>query len=99
LEAVVLMVRVAVPGKMLVMLTGPVERKPNVGILCTFAGLPVMAADSATLPVKPPLGVTVIVEVLPVTAPGATITGVPEIAKPGSRFVTVTMTARDLAGM
>jgi hypothetical protein len=87
------MVRVAVPGKMLVMLTGLVDRKPNFGKLCAFAGLPVMAADSATLPVKPPLGVTVTVEVLSVIAPGATTTGVPEIVKPGSRFVTVTMTA------
>jgi hypothetical protein len=41
-----------------------------------------MAAVNATLPVKPPLGVTVIVEVFPVVAPGATVTGVPARAKP-----------------
>jgi hypothetical protein len=91
--AVVVMVRVAVPGRVLVMVTGLVEPMPNVGILCAFAGLLVMAADSATMPVKPPLGVTVIVEMLPVIAPGTTTTGVPVIVKPGTRFVTVTMTA------
>jgi hypothetical protein len=36
-------------------------------------GLVVSAAVRATLPVKPPVGVTVIVEVLPVVAPGATL--------------------------
>jgi hypothetical protein len=91
--AVVVMVRVAVPGKLLVMLTGLFELKLNSGILCAFAGRPVIAAESATLPVKPPLGVTVIVEVFPVIAPAGTSTGVPEIVKSGSRLVTVTMTA------
>jgi hypothetical protein len=37
----------------------------------------VISAVSTTLPVKPPLGVTVIVDVLPLVAPGATVTAVP----------------------
>jgi hypothetical protein len=48
-----------------------------------------MAAVIATLPVKPPLGVTVIVEVLPVVAPGATVTAAPPIVKLGDTTVTV----------
>jgi len=41
-------------------------------------GLEVIVAVSATLPVNPPLGVSVMVEVFPVVAPGATDTDVPE---------------------
>jgi hypothetical protein len=44
---------------------------------------------STTLPVKPPVGVTVMVEVFPVVAPAVTVTGVPVIVKPGGA-VTVT---------
>jgi hypothetical protein len=43
----------------------------------------VIAALSATLPVKPPLGVRVMVEVLPVAAPGVTVTAVPLTVKLG----------------
>jgi hypothetical protein len=75
------MVRVAVPLEEPVMLTGVVEPKVKVGGSCAPAGLDVRAAVSATLPVKPPLGVTEMVEVLPVDAPGTTDTAVPLTAK------------------
>ena len=45
------------------MLTGLVEPKLSVGGSVALAGLEVMAAVRATLPVKPPLGAMVIVEV------------------------------------
>jgi len=44
----------------------------------------VTAAVNATLPVKPPAGFTVMVEVFPVVAPGATDTAEPLIVKPGA---------------
>ena len=44
-------------------------------------------AVSATLPLKPPLGVTEIVDVLPVIAPGVTVTAVPLTAKLGPTTV------------
>ena len=71
------------------MLTGLVEPKLNVGGCCAPPGLEVIAAVSGTVPVKPPAGVTVIVEVFPVVAPAATVTGVPVIEKLG---VPVTVT-------
>ena len=89
--AVVLMVRVAVPAVVPVMLTGLVEPKLNVGRYSAPDGLDVIAAVSATLPVKPPVGVTVMVDVFPVVAPGETVTDVPMIAKLGfTAVVTVT---------
>ena len=60
---------VAVSAEALVMLTGVVEPKLTVGGSCAPAGLDVIVAVSATLPVNPPLGVTVIVDWLPVFAP------------------------------
>ena len=87
--AVVEMVRVAVPAVAPVMLTGLVEPKLRVGGSCAPFALEVTAAVSATLPVKPPVGVTVMVEVFPVVAPGVTVTAVPVIVKPGGA-VTVT---------
>jgi hypothetical protein len=72
------------------MLTGLVEPKLKVGGLTAPAGPEVMAAVSATLPVNPPAGVNVIVEVFPTVAPGATETAVPVIVKVG--LVTVTDT-------
>jgi hypothetical protein len=75
--AVVVMVRVAVTAESPVILTGLVAPKLSVGRSWASAGLDVIAAVSVTLPVKPPLGVTVIVEVLPVVAPGLTDTAVP----------------------
>jgi hypothetical protein len=50
-----------------------------------------MAAVSATLPVKPPAGVKVRVEVFPVLAPGARVTAVLLTVKLGfTAVVTVT---------
>jgi hypothetical protein len=43
-----------------------------------------MAAVRATLPVKPPDGVTVIVEAFPVVAPAATVTAVAPTVKLGA---------------
>jgi hypothetical protein len=88
--AVVLIVRVAVPAEP-VMETGVVEPNVKVGRSCAPAGLDAMAAFSATLPVKTPPGVTVIVEVFPVVAPGATETALPLTVKlGGTGVVTVT---------
>jgi hypothetical protein len=84
------MVRVALPAAVPVMLTGLVEPKLRVGGFCAPLGLEVTAAVRATLPVKPPLGVTVMVEVFPVVAPAVTVTAVPVIVKPGVPLVTVT---------
>jgi len=67
--AVVEMVSVAVPATVPVMLTGVVEPKLRVGGYWAPAGLEVTAAVRATLPVKPPAGVTVIVYVFPLVAP------------------------------
>jgi hypothetical protein len=65
------------------MLTGVVEPKLKVGGYTAPAGLEAMAAVSATLPVNPPAGVTVMAEVLPDVAPGVIETAVPVIAKVG----------------
>ena len=73
--------RVAVPAEALVMLTGVVEPKLREGRDLAPAGLDVMAAVSPTLPMNPPLGVMVFVEVFPVAAPGATVTAVPLMVK------------------
>ena len=62
---------------------GLVEPKLNVGGYWAPVGLAVTAAVSTTLPVKPPAGVTVMVEVFPVVAPGETVTAVPPIVKLG----------------
>ena len=47
-------------------------------------------AVNATLPVKPPAGVTVIVDVFPLVAPETTLTAVPLSVKPTVPFVTIT---------
>jgi hypothetical protein len=88
--AVVVMVSVAVTALAPVMLTGLVAPKLNVGGSVALVGLEVTAAVSVTLPVKPPLGVRVIVEVLPVVAPGLTDTAVVVTVKLGGGAVTVT---------
>ena len=77
----VVMVRVAVPELKPVILTGVVVPKLRVGGFWLPVGLDVMAADNATIPVNPPLGVTVMVEVFPVVAPDTTETEVPEMEK------------------
>lgn len=87
--AVVEIVSVAVPAVVPVMLTGLVEPKLKVGGYWVPAGLEVRAAVSATLPVRPPTDVTVIVEVFPVVAPLETVRFAPVIVKPGA-VVTVT---------
>lgn len=79
--AVVEMVRVAVPALAPVMLAGLVVPKLKVGRFWAPSGLAVMRAVSATLPVKPPAGVTVTVDVFPVVAPGAKVTAVPVSVK------------------
>jgi hypothetical protein len=90
--AVVEMVRVAVLAEVPEMLAGLVDPKLNVGSSWPPAGLEVMDAVSAMLPVKPPLGVTVMDEVFPVVAPGARVTDVPAIVKDGwAGGVTVTV--------
>jgi hypothetical protein len=75
--AVVVTVSVAVCAAAPVILTGVVAPKLKVGGYTAPAGEEVMAAESTTLPVKPLAGVTVIVEVFPVVAPGRTLTVVP----------------------
>ena len=92
--AVVEMVRVAVPAVVLVMLTGVVDPKLKVGGYWAPAGLDVRAAIKATLPVKPPAGVTVMVDVFPVVAPGEIVTGVPLTAKLG--LATTSVSAVDV---
>ena len=72
-----------------------VEPKLKVGRYCAPVGLEVMAAVSATLPVKPPLGVTVMAEVFAVVAPGATVTAVPVMEKL-ELTAEVTVTAADV---
>jgi len=81
--AVVAIVSVAVPAATPVMLTGVVAPNVKVGASTALFGLEVNAAVSATLPVKPPAGVMVMVEVFPVVAPAVTVTPVPAIAKLG----------------
>lgn len=92
---VVVTVSVPVAAVVPVMLTGDVEPKLNVGGLVAPVGLDVCAAVRTTLPVKPPLGVTVMVAVLPVIAPGATVI-VPPLVRAklggGTKAVTVTPT-------
>lgn len=84
--ATVEMVSVAVPAAALERVTGLVDPKLSSGSSAeALEGPPAMAAVSVTLPVKPPLGVTVIVEVLPVVAPGAAmVTAVPPTVKLGT---------------
>ena len=81
--AVVEIVSVAVPALAPEIPTGLVEPKLKVGGSSAPAGLEVTAAVSAILPVKPLAGVTVIVDVFPVVAPGAIETAVPLRAKLG----------------
>ena len=79
--AVVEMVRVAAPGLVPVMFAGLVEPKLNVGKCWAPVGVEVTAAVRATLPVKPPDGVTEMVDEFAVVAPGRTVTAVPLTAK------------------
>lgn len=83
MACVVVMVRLAVPAVAPAMLTGVVEPKLKVGGFTAPAGPEVTAAVSATLPVKPPDGVTVMMEMFPVVAPAVTVTAVPVTVKLG----------------
>jgi hypothetical protein len=65
------------------MLTGLVEPKLRVGGYCAPDGLEVTEAVNATLPVKPPVGVTVIVDAFAVVAPAVTVTALPVTVKLG----------------
>ena len=86
---VVEMVSVAGPAAVPLMLTGLVEPKLRVGGYRKPAGAEVIAAVSTTLPVNPPVGVRVIVEVFPAVAPGATESAVPLIVKLGGIGVVI----------
>jgi hypothetical protein len=79
--AVVEMVSVAVTAEAPVIVTGLVEPKLSAGRSWAPLGLDVTVAPSATLPVKPPAGVTVMVDVFPVVAPFAIVTAAPLIVK------------------
>ena len=59
-----------------------VEPRLTVGRSTAPAGLEEIAAVSVTVPVNPPVGVIEIVEVFPEVAPGATVTGFPEMLNP-----------------
>jgi hypothetical protein len=84
--AVVAMVKVPVAAALPEIVRGLVELKLKVGGAVTPLGLVVRAAVRVTLPVKPPVGVTVIVEVLPVVAPAAMLSGVPVTVKLGDSW-------------
>ena len=72
------------------MLTGLVEPKLKVGS-CALTGKEVNVAVSVTLPVNPPDGVTVTVNVFPVVAPRVTVIDVATpIVKSGGPPVMVT---------
>jgi hypothetical protein len=81
--ATVAIVKVRVPAVLPAIVRGLVELKLKVGAAEAPLGLLVSAAVRVTLPVKPAIGVTVIVEVLPVVAPAPMLTGVPLIVKVG----------------
>jgi hypothetical protein len=79
--AVVAIVRVAVPAALSPRMRGLVELKLKLGGAEALLGLVVRAAVRDIPPVKPSVGVTVIVEVFPVVAPATMLTGVPLIVK------------------
>jgi hypothetical protein len=83
---VVVILNTAEAGVVPERLTGLVELKLKVGGSVAPTGLEVIAAVSATLPVKPDIGtgVTLTVEVFPVLAPAATVTEVALSVNPGT---------------
>ena len=72
-------------GVVPVIMTGLVVPKLKVGggKSWEFAGAEVTAEERVTLPVNPLVGVTVIVETFPVSAPSTTFTVVPLMVNPG----------------
>ena len=89
------MARVAVPAAVPSMFTGLVEPKLNVGRFVAPAGLDAIVADRTTLPVNPPEGVIVMVDVLPVVAPGAIVTADPVMTNPWVPLLLVTITEEE----
>jgi hypothetical protein len=83
---VVFTVRVANAALGPVKLSALAALNVTVGVSCAPAGPDVIAALNATIPTKPPVGVTVIVDVFEVVAPGAIAMADPEIVKPGGLF-------------
>jgi hypothetical protein len=94
--AVVVMVTVAVAAEVPEMLTGFVDPKLKVGPYWAPFGLEVTMAENVTFPVKPPAGVTVMVEVFPVVAPGITVIGVVVRVNPGGTTVTWTLVVAEV---
>ena len=86
-------VSVAVPDAVPLMVMGLVAPKLKVGGSCAPLGPEVMAAVSATAPVKPLAGVTVTVETFPVVAPGEMVTAEAEILNVGGGSVIGWLTA------
>ena len=84
--AVVTIVRVPAPAALPAIARGPVELKLKVGGVTAPLGPVVRAAVRATLPVKPPVGVTVMVDALPVVAPVVMLTGAPLTMKLGDSW-------------
>jgi hypothetical protein len=80
-----------------VTVTGVVEPKLKVGSLEAPAGLLVSVALSATEPVKPAVGVTVTIEVLPVVAPALRETFVSLTEKPGGPLTAMEVVPVDAA--
>jgi hypothetical protein len=80
--AVVFTVRVVVCAAAPVMVAEP----GTLHVAGSLAATGVIAQLRAIGPVNPPAGVKVIVEVLAVVAPGATVTAVPVTLKLGGRF-------------
>lgn len=56
------------------------------------------AADRVTVPVNPPSGVTVTVEVFPVVAPDAIVKGVPATLKPEATGAVTVIEAEPVEG-
>jgi hypothetical protein len=95
----VTMVKVAVVGAVLV--TGTVEVAPKLKVGGSIApvGVEVRVAVKVTVPVNPPAGVTVMVDVLFVVPPGAVIVTLEDvIAKLGGMAVTITVEEAVVAG-
>ena len=84
--AVVAMVKVPVAAALPEIVRGLVELKLKVGGAVIPLGLVVRAAVRVTLPVRPLVGVMVIVEVLPMVAPAAMLSGVPVTVKLGDSW-------------
>lgn len=88
--------RVAVPALGPRMLTGVVEPKLSVGEFAPDR-LEAMLAVSATFPVNPFTGVTLMIDVLPEVAPAATAKAAPLTVKLGSGAAATVTVADPLA--